>query len=286
MLRNASFLDADQAARVLSTLQMSARQNRQHRPLAETGSHLANTIRPLIAAVQQKLGNVVWNPEDRGYYINGVKHDRSELLSLLQAAGSSAIDNTASPDVVALIAVFNSLAKGIATPNQVATRFPLSDITEANGTVTPAEGPIFSRQESAAEGMTVAGLRDKLKGFLGSVAAKLEQKGLLQIVQSEQDAIEAMAQARAKKSGRSVEVERATLQKQLKSKDPSVQESLMAGVEGLFDKQSGVSFLIADNLTPETARGVLLHEVGVHMASDGTLTPFFDKALALVEGVS
>ena len=90
MLRNAAFLPASEAGRVLSTLQMSARQNRQHRPLAETGSHLATTIRPLIAAVQQKLGNVVWNPDDRGYYINGVKHDRSEFLSLLQAAGSSA----------------------------------------------------------------------------------------------------------------------------------------------------------------------------------------------------
>lgn len=40
---------------------------------------------------------------------------------------------------------------------------------------------------------------------------------------------------------------------------------------GFHDKVNHRTFLIADNLKPETACAVMLHEVGVHMAADSTL---------------
>ncbi len=39
-------------------------------------------------------------------------------------------------------------------------------------------------------------------------------------------------------------------------------------LQGFYEPASGRSFLIADALTPETAPGVLVHEVGIHMAAD------------------
>ena len=40
---------------------------------------------------------------------------------------------------------------------------------------------------------------------------------------------------------------------------------------GFHDKVNHRTFLIADNLNPETACAVMLHEVGVHMSADSTL---------------
>lgn len=39
-------------------------------------------------------------------------------------------------------------------------------------------------------------------------------------------------------------------------------------IQGLYDSKNGVAYLIASNLTPETAKGVFLHEIGVHMGMD------------------
>jgi hypothetical protein len=54
------------------------------------------------------------------------------------------------------------------------------------------------------------------------------------------------------------------------------------GIQGFFDKATGKSFLIADNLTAESAPGTLMHEVGIHMAADGKLEPIFKRALSLL----
>jgi hypothetical protein len=55
------------------------------------------------------------------------------------------------------------------------------------------------------------------------------------------------------------------------------------GIQGFFDKATGKSFLIADNLTAESAPGTLMHEVGIHMAADGKLEPIFKRALSLLK---
>ena len=44
----------------------------------------------------------------------------------------------------------------------------------------------------------------------------------------------------------------------------------------MFDGYTGKVYLVADSLTPKNARGVLLHEVGVHMAFEGS--PLMNRA--------
>ncbi|MBS0506593.1 MAG: hypothetical protein JSR53_04325, partial [Proteobacteria bacterium] len=50
--------------------------------------------------------------------------------------------------------------------------------------------------------------------------------------------------------------------------DLDIKRSADGAIQGFYDPQSGQSFLIADGLTAEVAPGVLVHEVGVHMARD------------------
>lgn len=54
-------------------------------------------------------------------------------------------------------------------------------------------------------------------------------------------------------------------------------------VQGVYDPRSGTSYLIASNLTKETAKGVFLHEVGVHMANaDKRLEPIIRQARVML----
>ncbi|MEI3354312.1 MAG: hypothetical protein V8R49_04905 [Duodenibacillus massiliensis] len=49
-----------------------------------------------------------------------------------------------------------------------------------------------------------------------------------------------------------------------------IKRSEDGAIQGVFDPESGKPYLIASNLSPETAPGVFVHEVGVHMAADGS----------------
>ena len=66
----------------------------------------------------------------------------------------------------------------------------------------------------------------------------------------------------------------------------TVKRSEDGSIQGVFDPASGKSWLIASNLTPETAPGVLVHEVGVHMAADGSgraaMEPLIARAAQIV----
>ena len=62
-----------------------------------------------------------------------------------------------------------------------------------------------------------------------------------------------------------------------------VKYSANGNIEGFFDKQTGKSFLVADNLTAASAPGTLMHEVGIHMAADGKLEPLFKRAGSLLK---
>lgn len=61
-----------------------------------------------------------------------------------------------------------------------------------------------------------------------------------------------------------------------------VKRSADGNLEGFFDPETGKSYLIADNLTAESAPGTLMHEVGIHMAADGKLQPLFERAAQLL----
>lgn len=64
--------------------------------------------------------------------------------------------------------------------------------------------------------------------------------------------------------------------------NPDIRRSADGAIEGFFDPQTGQSFLIADNLTAQSAPGTLMHEVGIHMAADGKLQPLFERAAQLL----
>lgn len=71
------------------------------------------------------------------------------------------------------------------------------------------------------------------------------------------------------------------------SKNQDLDISVVTGVQGFYDSASKTSFLIAENLTEDSAYPVLLHEVGVHMAHDSVLRekfePIMDRACVIVE---
>lgn len=57
-----------------------------------------------------------------------------------------------------------------------------------------------------------------------------------------------------------------------------IKRSADGNLEGFFDPATGKSFLIADNLTAESAPATLMHEVGIHRAAEGG-----GKTLELIE---
>ncbi len=65
--------------------------------------------------------------------------------------------------------------------------------------------------------------------------------------------------------------------------DPDIRRSADGAIQGFFDPQTGQSFLIADNLTAEAAPGVLMHEVGIHMAADGSMKALFNRAAMMLK---
>ena len=62
-----------------------------------------------------------------------------------------------------------------------------------------------------------------------------------------------------------------------------VKRSANGAIQGFFDPQTGQSFLVADNLTAESAPGVLMHEVGIHMAADGSMKALFNRAAMMLK---
>lgn len=66
----------------------------------------------------------------------------------------------------------------------------------------------------------------------------------------------------------------------------TIKHSDNGDIQGLYDPASGKSYLIASNLSKDTAKGVFLHEVGVHMATDGSgraaMEPLIARAAQIV----
>ena len=130
----------------------------------------------------------------------------------------------------------------------------------------------------------VATIRAAITQAYGKLLGQLEAKGLVTLTQTQEQAIEAAAQARADKGGGDVAQIRRSLATAIQGGTGlDVKRSANGAVQGFFDPQTGQSFLVADNLTADAAPGVLMHEVGIHMAADKTLTPLFNRAKMLLK---
>lgn len=64
--------------------------------------------------------------------------------------------------------------------------------------------------------------------------------------------------------------------------DLIVKRSANGFIQGAYDPRTQTAYLVADNLTDENARAVFMHEVGVHMASDGDMKAVFARAKQIV----
>lgn len=123
-------------------------------------------------------------------------------------------------------------------------------------------------------------IRAAITKAYGNLLDKLEAKGLVTIAQTEREAIEAAAQARADKTGGDAE---AIAGRMMSMAGLDVKYSANGNIEGFFDKQTGKSFLVADNLTAASAPGTLMHEVGIHMAAGGKMDALFKRAGSLLK---
>jgi len=134
---------------------------------------------------------------------------------------------------------------------------------EMHNAPTPANAE--AAQESApVEPKTPATkIRAAIAKAYGKLLDKLEAKGLVTLTQTQEEAIDAAAKARAAVTGEAVEDVKRSLME-------SVKNSSNGAIEGFHDPVSGKTFLIADALTEESAPGTLMHEVGVHMAADSS----------------
>ena len=64
--------------------------------------------------------------------------------------------------------------------------------------------------------------------------------------------------------------------------DPSILRSSNGHVQAFFDPQTGTAHMVAEHLSAESAPGVMMHEVGIHMAADGSMQPIFNRAKMLL----
>lgn len=132
-----------------------------------------------------------------------------------------------------------------------------------------------------------ATIRAAIAKAYGKLLGQLESKGLVTLTQTQEQAIEAAARARADKTGQPLADVRASLMGSVSNSvatdDLDIRRSANGAIQGFFDPQTGQSFLIADNLTAEAAPGVLMHEVGIHMAADGSMKALFNRAATMLK---
>jgi len=148
------------------------------------------------------------------------------------------------------------------------------------------EDKINANLRTKPKGATTSTIRHAASRAYGKLLERLEAKGLVHVAQTEEDALQAAAKARAAKTGQSVAQELNGLRRSMGADEGDNIDAKLSqdgAIEGFFDRQTGKSFLVADNLTEASAPGTLMHEVGIHMAAGGKLEPLFKRAGSLLK---
>lgn len=147
---------------------------------------------------------------------------------------------------------------------------------------------LFSQLVGEAEGLSSKQLRSELSKQLGTdTLHNLEKSGFLRLSENVNDAyIQAMI-GRAVKLGKAQVFEHPYDDSTVDEYRLTASEILsLDSAQGFFDSVLDSSFLVASNLSAETAYPALLHEVGVHMAHDSILhdqfAPVIDQAVQIV----
>lgn len=112
----------------------------------------------------------------------------------------------------------------------------------------------FAGQQAAKSGATVPGVAAAIRKAYGDVFDKLQAKGLVTLTQSQDEALEAAAKARADKTGKPLAEVREKLLASMQGESTlDVKRSADGAIQGFYDPESGQSFLIADGLTEDAA---------------------------------
>ncbi|UOF76779.1 coil containing protein [Caudoviricetes sp.] len=179
-----------------------------------------------------------------------------------------------------------------ATPPSATADVPDADtLVVFNGERMESAGSLA--QSKAIPRTPAANIRKALEKAYGKLFSRLESKGLVTLAQSEQEAIEAAAKARAEKLGTDYQQELDGLMAAVsasrgygESAALDVKYSSSGLIQGFFDPATKRAYMVADALFEDTAGGVLMHEVGIHMAADKTLEPLFKRADFLVKNAA
>lgn len=165
----------------------------------------------------------------------------------------------------------------------------------------PAPANAISPPAPSAPPVIDGAIRASLVRAYGSLLGRLEQAGLVRLARTTHQAVSDAAVARAAINGTTVRHEHENLmhsvrQSQRAWHNPATRASTTRSIDsidikcsqkgqiqGFFDPVVGNSYLIEDNLDIETAPGVLIHEVGIHMASNTRFLPLFERAADLVK---
>lgn len=129
----------------------------------------------------------------------------------------------------------------------------------------------------------VGNLRLAMAKAYGPLLDALESKNLVQLVSDIDEAFFEAAKARAQNNGTSLMQEQSLLKREMAMSIVKGGNLKSSQLQGFFDPQFGKSYLIAGNLTERSAPGVLMHEVGIHMARDQFMAPLYDRAAVLVK---
>lgn len=147
---------------------------------------------------------------------------------------------------------------------------------------------LFSQLVGEAEGLSSKQLRSELSKQLGTdTLHNLEKSGFLRLSENVNDAYVQAMIGRAVKLGKAQVFEHPYDDSTVDEYRLTASEILSLDfAQGFFDSVLDSSFLVASNLSAETAYPALLHEVGVHMAHDSILhdqfAPVIDQAVQIV----
>lgn len=152
---------------------------------------------------------------------------------------------------------------------------------------------LFSKLVGDTEGLSSKQLRSELIKQLGTDTLRnLEKSGFLRLSENVNDAYVQAMIGRAVKLGKAQVFEHPYDDSTVDEYRLTASEILsLDSAQGFFDSVLDSSFLVASNLSAETAYPALLHEVGVHMAHDSILhdqfAPVIDQAVQIVnDGLS
>lgn len=188
------------------------------------------------------------------------------------------------------------------TPPSDTADVPESDVIVLFNGAEMANSPTPANATSSPAAPVADGaLRACLMRAYGPLFGRLEQAGLVALARTTRHAVTEAAVARAEINGTTVKYEQENVMHSIRQRlrawhNPATQGSTTRSIDsidikcsqkgeiqGFFDPVVGKSFLVEENLDIDTAPGVLIHEVGIHMASNAGFQPLFERAADLVK---